>query len=94
MSWFVYLLVSRSLYHYNHTYVGITTDLKRRLDQHNGVLSGGAKCTMAKRPYEIAFYLDNINNRSIASKIEYDVKQKKGYDKRLNYMMSLKKIEN
>jgi putative endonuclease len=91
MSWYVYLIVSRSLYHYNHCYVGITTDLKRRLDQHNGLLVGGAKSTMAKRPYEIAFYLDNINNRSIASKLEYDIKKYKGYEKRLEYMQSLQK---
>jgi putative endonuclease len=86
--------VSRSLYHYNHCYVGITTDLKRRIDQHNGLIVGGAKSTMAKRPYEVAFYLDNIINRSIASKLECDIKKYKGYEKRLEYMQTLKKIEN
>ena len=92
--WYIYLLISRSLHHYNHSYVGITTDLKRRIDQHNGLLSGGAKSTMGKRPYEIAFYLDNINDRSTASKLEYDIKKYKGFDKRLEYMQTLKKIEN
>ena len=89
--WYIYLLVSQSFQHYNHSYVGITTDLNRRLDQHNGLLSGGAKSTMAKRPYKIAFYLDNINNRSIASKIEYDIKKYRGLEKRLEYMQILKK---
>ncbi len=89
--WYVYLLVSRAINFYNHSYVGITTDLDRRLNQHNGLLKGGANCTRAKRPYEIAFYLDNIPDRSTASKIEYDIKKYKGYEDRLNYMSSLKK---
>ena len=93
MSWYIYLLVSRSIDFYNHTYVGITTNLDRRLKQHNGLLAGGAKCTRAKRPYDIACYIDNISNRSIASKIEYDIKKKNGFENRLKYMEEIKKIE-
>lgn len=93
MCWYAYLLVSRSLDYYNHTYVGITKNLERRLSQHNGILGGGAKSTRAKRPYEIACYIENIPNRSIASKLEYDIKQHKGLENRLKYMEELKKIE-
>jgi structure-specific endonuclease subunit SLX1 len=40
MDWYVYLLQSD-----NKTYVGATIDPDRRLKQHNGLLSGGAKAT-------------------------------------------------
>ncbi len=91
MSWYVYLLVSRAINFYNHSYVGITTDLDRRLNQHNGILKGGAKCTKAKRPYEIAYFIDNLPDRSLASKLEYDIKKKSGFEERLKYMKELKK---
>jgi predicted GIY-YIG superfamily endonuclease len=37
---FVYILVSKNL-----TYVGATTDLNKRLRQHNSIIKGGAKYT-------------------------------------------------
>lgn len=94
MSWIVYLLVSRSIDFYNHTYVGITKDLNRRLNQHNGVITGGAKSTRAKRPYEVVSYIGNISNRSIASQMEFKIKLEKGYVNRYAFMEDLKKIEN
>ncbi|MEG2171692.1 MAG: GIY-YIG nuclease family protein [Desulfovibrionaceae bacterium] len=44
--WYLYLLrcADKSLY------CGITTDITRRLAQHNGERAGGAKCTRARRP--------------------------------------------
>ena len=42
MSFYCYLLCTASG---KHTYVGATTDPDRRLKQHNGKLSGGAKAT-------------------------------------------------
>jgi putative endonuclease len=86
MNWIVYLLVSRSLKFYNYSYVGITTDLDRRLKQHNGLLAGGAKYTSARRPFELAYSIDNIKNRSDATKLELNIKKFKGYENRLNFM--------
>ena len=45
-TWHVYLLHCSD----NTLYCGITTDVPRRLDQHNGLRPGGAKCTRARRP--------------------------------------------
>jgi len=43
MSWFVYLLATVELP--MKTYVGATLDVDRRLMQHNGLMSGGARAT-------------------------------------------------
>ncbi len=41
MSFYCYLLMTEA----GHTYVGATTDPDRRLEQHNGKKSGGARAT-------------------------------------------------
>ncbi len=61
-------------------YTGITTDLKKRLRQHNGELAGGAKYTSARRPVKLLAHV-SVENRSLASKLEYQVKQQKKADK-------------
>ena len=43
MSWYVYLLATVETP--SKTYVGATIDVDRRLKQHNGLMSGGAKAT-------------------------------------------------
>ena len=56
----------------NSMYTGITTDLQRRLSSH---LKGtGAKYTKGKGPFEI-LHTEQYNNRSEASKREYQVKK-------------------
>ncbi len=54
-------------------YTGITTDLKRRLYEHNH-LAKGAKYTKARRPVELV-YLEENYTRSKASKREYAIKK-------------------
>jgi putative endonuclease len=55
-------------------YAGITTDPARRLRQHAGQLSGGAKYTAAHPPAAYAA-LWQAEDRSAASRLEYRLKR-------------------
>jgi len=55
-------------------YTGITTDLERRVEEHNSS-NKGAKYTRARRPV-ILVYNEVYENRSEASKREYFIKKK------------------
>jgi len=55
-------------------YTGITTDLERRLDEHNNS-DKGAKYTRARRPVTLV-YSEKLESRSEASKREYFIKHK------------------
>ena len=54
-------------------YTGITTDLERRVDEHNNSVKG-AKYTRARRPVELV-YSEELGNRSLASKREFSIKK-------------------
>ncbi len=68
-SWFVYFLRCND----NSLYAGITTNIERRLHQHNHTKLG-AKYTRAKRPVTLAF-LESATNKSTASKREYQLRK-------------------
>ncbi len=85
--WKVYLLTSLN---HNYSYVGITKNLEKRLKQHNGIIKGGAKSTAGRRPFEILDYIDNIEDRSTASKLEYSIKNQYGVIQKINYMQQIK----
>ena len=63
-------------------YTGITTDLKRRVAEHNGEKGNklGAKYTSARRPVEMV-YSRRFKNRSNASKEEARIKSLNREDK-------------
>ena len=48
--WHVYLLRCAD----GSLYCGVSTDVERRIRQHNGELTGGARCTRARRPVRLA----------------------------------------
>lgn len=69
MSYFVYILECKD----GSLYTGITKDLPKRLDEHN-TKDTGAKYTKIRRPVKL-IYQENSENRSTASKREYEIKK-------------------
>lgn len=56
----------------NSLYTGWTTDLERRIKEHNN--GTGSKYTRANRPVELA-YFEEIEDKYEAMKREYEIKQ-------------------
>jgi putative endonuclease len=73
--WFLYLLLSADG---KRTYVGVTVDLQRRLEQHNGGCPGGARATRVGRPWRILESRGGYPGRAAAQRDEALVKQLPG----------------
>jgi putative endonuclease len=67
--WHIYLLLCAD----NSYYTGITTDLDRRLLEHNSSIKG-AKYSRIRRPVTLK-YSETVATRSEALKREYAIKQ-------------------
>jgi len=66
--WHVYLLRCAD----GTLYCGITTDLERRVAEHNR--GDGARYTRGRRPVELV-YAETAADRSEAARREYEIKQ-------------------
>lgn len=90
--WFVYVLQSQKA-RYSKVqkclpglfYVGCTTDVARRVKQHNGLLSGGARCTRKSRPWILQKVYGTYANRGEAQRAEYALKHSKRGEGRLHW---------
>lgn len=69
MSYYVYILKCSD----TTLYTGITTDITRRVQEHNSS-EKGAKYTKLRRPVELV-YSEEAEDRSSASKREYAIKK-------------------
>jgi putative endonuclease len=58
-------------------YTGKTYDLERRVKQHNGLLSGGAKYTSQRKPVTLVYY-EQCTTNALAC-------QREGYLKQLTH---------
>ncbi|MFT6082993.1 MAG: putative endonuclease [Hyphomicrobiaceae bacterium] len=76
--WFVYVLASQAI---TATYVGITIDVERRLQQHNGSQPGGARSTRRGRPWQIRAVSGPIATRGAALQLEYRIKAVTGSER-------------
>lgn len=74
--WFIYLLRCAD----NSLYAGVTTDLERRLHEHNQSRTKGAKYTRVRRPVTIA-YAEQATTRQHACQREYQVRKLSKHEK-------------
>jgi len=70
MTWKVYMLQCAD----NSLYTGITTDLERRVKEHNTDNKKGARYTRVRRPV-LLVYQEKCDNRAHASTREYQLKK-------------------
>tara|TARA_R100000750_G_scaffold13034_4_gene8362 strand:- start:11750 stop:11995 length:246 start_codon:yes stop_codon:yes gene_type:complete len=70
VAWSVYLVKCAD----NTFYTGVTTDVERRVNEHNVDDKKGAKYTRARRPVELV-WSEVHPNRSKACQREYEIKR-------------------
>ncbi len=61
----------------NRTYIGYTVDPNRRIQQHNGILKGGAKATSTLKDWSFLAILtstDPLFTKNLALSIEWNLK--------------------
>ena len=68
-TWFIYIVECSD----NSYYTGVTTDIKRRLHEHNNTAKG-AKYTRCRRPVALV-YQEETDSRQNACKREYAIKK-------------------
>lgn len=69
LDWHVYIVCCKD----NSYYTGITTDLSRRINEHNSPKKG-ARYTRSRRPVELA-YFEKAASRAVAARREYQIKK-------------------
>ena len=69
--WSMYILLSQTN---NRTYVGVTKNLSRRVRQHNGEITGGAKSTRGRGPWRPMVEVRGLSKR-IAHQLEWRMHQ-------------------
>ncbi len=74
--WFVYMLQCND----DSLYTGVTTDIERRVKEHNHDSKLGANYTRARRPVKLV-YSEQYDDRSQALKREVGIKRLKRTEK-------------
>ena len=88
----VYIIRCDELY-----YIGMTNDFLNRWQQHNGILSGGAKYTKKKKNWYPICIIDGFKTKSEAMQCEWKLKtrrtmlsrQFKGTEGRIEYLNNI-----
>ena len=74
--WFVYILRCAD----DSLYTGVTTDVDKRLKQHNGIEKNGAKYTRGRQPVRLVYQEDSVS-RTSACQREHAIKSLKKHEK-------------
>lgn len=80
MTWFFYVIETTD--EHKSWYAGVTTDLLRRIRQHNGELAGGAKFTRGRRPVRLLFcwpYSSESRAKQVEARFKALPRNKKTY---------------
>ena len=85
--WFVYILECAD----KTLYTGVTTDIDRRVYEHNNT-SKGAKYTASRRPVKLVA-CKLVHDKSLAFRLEHRVKKQKKYNK-INFLTEWKNESN
>ena len=71
----------------NYSYVGMTNDIFKRLRQHNGELTGGARYTSRRKGWYPVLIIDGFQDMKSAMQCEWRFKRgKKGVNGRIKYL--------
>ena len=71
MTYLVYLITCDNLY-----YIGMTNNFTRRIQQHNGILKGGAKFTKKRQDWNPILMIDGFKNKQQAMQCEWALKRR------------------
>ncbi|MBL4898315.1 MAG: GIY-YIG nuclease family protein [Colwellia sp.] len=77
-TWYCYILKSINPLYTNRTYNGKTYDIKHRLRQHNGEITGGAKATSIIKPLEAYCVIEGFEDERQALQCEWRIKHPTG----------------
>lgn len=80
MSYYCYILRNNYPDHINRTYNGYTTNLTRRLRQHNQEIKGGAKYTsrFGNQSWEYMIIVTGLSDKITALQLEWKIKHPDG----------------
>ena len=70
LGWIVYIIQAKN----GSLYTGVTTDIARRVRQHAGEISGGAKFFRGNPPL-FFWVINKFESRSLAQKEEFKIKK-------------------
>ena len=80
--YYIYIFFRENVLISNQTYNGSTNNLIRRLRQHNGEITGGAKATKGKGPWNYLVIIDGFGTHNEALSCEWKIKHPTGTKKR------------